>query len=181
MRKNDPLTQFARLRKELLEEKAHLESRLQQINEVLDVESAIPAPAATAPARPAPGPRRRGPKPRGPNSMSMREAVITALSKGPLSRQELVGAVEATGYRFTTNNPLNSIGSVLYGKNSPAENKEGKFQLKSSVDSGSTQRNGDATTSDTPRKKRRRKLTAETRAKLAAAQRARRARERAAK
>ena len=84
--------------------------------------------------------------------MSMREAVMQVLSKGPLSRKELVGAVQGVGYVFTTKNPANSLGSVLYAKNTPIKNKEGKFYLPGDAQIEASEANGSG---KPPAKKRR--------------------------
>src|SRR5258708_2573786 len=146
----DPLQQYAKLHKQLTEEKSQLEIRLNQIKQVLGGES-TPAqiPQSSVPtAAPVQPSKRRGRKPKAANQMSMREAVLKALSHGPLARKELVPAVEAVGYKFTTSNPLNSIGSVLYAKNGPVNSKGGKFYLPSGATASKTAAhgNGDAQT-----------------------------------
>jgi hypothetical protein len=187
--KNDPLTQYARLRQEVVKEKEQLEARLAEINAVLQPEMQIPSGALgkvtsehvgklarAAKARP-------GRKPSAGNSMSMREAVVKALSKGPVARKDLVKAVEGVGYKFTTKNPLNSIGSVLYAKNSPIKNKDGKFYVEGGATLEGGSYNGSGIQADTPRpaKKKKRKLTAEGRARISAAATARWARQKAGK
>jgi hypothetical protein len=109
----------------------------------------------------------------------MREAVLNALSKGPLARNELVKAVENTGYVFTTKKPLNSIGSILYSKNTPVKSKGGKFYLPGGAQP-TEGANGTATAA-VPGRKRRRRMGSEARARIAAAQRARWARVRGSK
>jgi hypothetical protein len=85
---------------------------LNQINQVLGGEGLPAQIAANAsvptevPARPA---KRRGRKPKAANQMSLREAVLKALSQGPLARKDMVKAVEAEGF------PLR-IGSVFASK-----------------------------------------------------------------
>jgi hypothetical protein len=99
----DPLQQFAKLHRQLMEEKIQLESRLSQINQVLGVSSTGQAPLSVEPAEfPAQSANRRGRKPKGANELSLREAALKALAKGPLARKELVKAVEDVGYVFTT-------------------------------------------------------------------------------
>jgi hypothetical protein len=164
----DTLQQYARLRQELLNERASLEARLGEINKVLGNETQ-PASTATAEARPSPT-RRRGRKPSGRNTMSMREAVLRALSKGPLARKDLVKAVEDVGYAFNTANPLNSIGSILYGKNTPVKSREGKFYLPEGARAGNE---ADSTAANGRRGRKKRRMSREARAKIAAAQKAR--------
>jgi hypothetical protein len=170
----DPLQQYAKLHKQLTEEKSQLESRLNQINQVLGgegpPEQIAPSPSVPteSPARPA---TRRGRKPKAGNQMSMREAVLKALSQGPLARKELVKAVEDVGYVFTTRNPLNSIGSILYAKNTPVKSKAGKFYLPGSAATVTREQTGNADV-PTPTKKKR-KVSAAARARMSAAQKAR--------
>lgn len=166
--RTDLLRQYAKLRKQLTEEKSQLEARLAEINEVLGSESTSSPVEPTAQVHLAKQPRRGR---RTSNTMSMREAVLKALSKGPLARKEIVQAVEDVGYKFTTKNPLNSIGAVLYGKNSPVTTKDGKFCLAEGVAIEKAENNGTAGTGAHRRKKRR--MSPEARAKIAEAQRAR--------
>src|SRR5579862_273697 len=118
----DLLQQYQSLRQHLIEEKNRLEDRLQQIDQVLGTEGRTRSENSDASSIGSiePIPRRRARR-RGQNTMSMREAVLQALSQGPLTRKEIVGAVQDLGYVFKTSNPLNSIGSVLYGKNTPVK------------------------------------------------------------
>jgi hypothetical protein len=181
--RNDPLQQYAKLRRQLLEEKTKLEARLNEISQVLGSEGIQTRPAATvqtqeSPSKPKARRRRRyGAR----NTITMREAILEALSDRPLSRKELLKAVQAIGFRFTTKNPLNSISSVLYAKGTPIKKTlEGKFYVESGAPAG---KGGvSETAGDSPTlKRKRRKLSPEGRARIAAAARARWARQRAAK
>jgi hypothetical protein len=172
----DALKQYAKLRQQLLHEKSQLESRLAEINQVLGAETPPPAIQSAAQAGAAPRGRRGG---RGGNKLSMREAVLTVLSKGPLGRRDIVNAVQDLGYVFKTRNPLNSIGAILYGKSSPVKSKDGLFYLEGSAQSQASSlpdQNGAAGKS---RKKR--TMSPEARERIAAAQRARWAKVRRAK
>ena len=104
--------------------------------------------------------------------MSLREAVLTALSQGPLARKDLVKAVEDVGYVFTTKNPLNSIGSILYAKNTPVKSKGGKFYLPGRAGSVTREQTGSGE-GQAPTKKKKRKVSAAARARMSAAQKAR--------
>ena len=170
----DPLQQYAKLHKQLTEEKGQLESRLNQINQVLGGEGPLGqiSPSSPVPTEVAPQPaKRRGRKPKAGNQMSMREAVLKALSQGPLARKELVKAVEDEGYVFTTRNPLNSIGSILYAKNTPVKSKAGKFYLPGSAATVTREQAGNADVPAPTKKKR--KVSAAARARMSAAQKAR--------
>ena len=159
----DPLRQYAKLRKQLIDEKSQLEARLAEINQVLGAESDIPPASATAQSVAASKSRRGRPPGSG---MSMREAITKALTeRGPLTRKELGQAVLDLGYR--SKDVLASIGNLLCGKKSPFKSTEGKFHLSGGVAS--------------PTNTRKRHMSAEAREKIAAAQRARWARQRAGK
>ena len=101
--------------------------------------------------------------------MSLREAVVKALSNGPLARKELVEAVEVVGYRFNTRNPLNSIGSVLYAKKGAVKSKGGKFYLPGGAAPEASTSKGDV---QAPANNKKRKMSAAGRARIAAAAKA---------
>jgi len=179
--KFDALQQYAKLRKQLLEEKSEVETKLHAINEALGIGSQAPQQQKTQEPSSRPVVRRG----RGPslgNSMSMREAVIQALSNGPVARKDLVKAVEATGYKFNTGNPLNSIGSVLYNKKSGIKSKNGQFFVDGApvLGSGSSRGNGFKADEPAPAKKKR-KISAAGRAAISAAAKARWAKRKAGK
>jgi hypothetical protein len=167
----DPLKQYARLHQQLVEEKGKLEDRLREINDVLG--EAGKSSAAAAPDEPAaerapafPTARRGGRRGRpSQNKLSLRDAIVQALAHGPMNRKELVKAVEDLGYVFNTKDPANSMGVILYGKKSPFKNEKGTFSLPGSAPSASASNNGNA-----PKK---RVMSAEARARIGAAQRAR--------
>jgi hypothetical protein len=168
----DPLQQFAKLHNQLTEERSQLQSRLSQINQVLGVGSTGQAPPSVAPAEiPARPANRRRRKPKGANELSLREAVLKALSQGPLARKELVKAVEDVGYVFNTKNPLNSIGSILYGKKTPIKNKGGKYYLPRSAAAVTTV-TADDVQEPAPAKKKKRTMSAAAKAKISLAQKA---------
>jgi hypothetical protein len=137
--KNDKLKQFVSLREQLLRDKADLEARLSQINKALGaVTGAAAAPVvASAPvakrgrkpsapkAATAPAAKPAGRK-RAQNSVSLREAVLNATKAKPLSRQEILAAVQSAGYIFTAKDPLNSLSTLLY-TDKGIKNHGGKF------------------------------------------------------
>jgi hypothetical protein len=49
--------------------------------------------------------------------MSLREEVLQVMANRHLTRQEIVEEVQKIGCRFKTSNPLNTLSSVVYGKN----------------------------------------------------------------
>lgn len=136
----DKLKMFVAIRDELIHEKAAIEARLAEINTAL-AQVGLPVAVrskpqvATAPATAPKGPK--GPKPRKAspgkarkqNSMSLREAVIAAIKAKPLTKQEILDSIVKAGYVFTTTNPMNSLGVILYGKNPKFKNDHGRFSL----------------------------------------------------
>lgn len=56
------------------------------------------------------GQRRRRPK----NDINLKDAIGKALADGPKDRNQILEAVQAMGYKFSTNNPLNSLSAALY-------------------------------------------------------------------
>src|SRR6478672_83064 len=99
----DPLKQYAKLHQHLMEEKTRLECRLAQINAVLGSDVQVTSVALDKVAGDylerlmEPPASRRGRGPRKGNALTMRQAVINALSKGPVARKDLVEAVKAAG------------------------------------------------------------------------------------
>ena len=114
--KRDNLKQFVALRESLLQEKAELEHRLAQINEVLSGAS----PTGTGAPSQRSGRRKR-------NELSLRDAIVQVTSAKPLTKEDVLEAVQKLGYEFSTAKPLNSVSTVLYGKKPKFTKKDGKF------------------------------------------------------
>ena len=110
--KVDKLRQFVALRESLLREKSELEARLVQINKALGEQS----PTSTGPVLPR----------RVDNKMSLKEAVQKVTSVRPLTKPEILKAIEKIGYRFAAKDPMNSLNVVLYTKGN-FKNQSGKF------------------------------------------------------
>jgi len=124
----DNLQQYVRLRRDLTNERDAIEARLGQINEALGQ-----APETKSQRIPIPmGPGR---KPRG--GISLKNLVIEALSSGTKTKEEILEAVQQRGYRFSTNNPMNSLGVILYGKNPKFNRVDGRFSVGAGVSSTS--------------------------------------------
>ena len=183
--KIDALKQYAKLRQQLTEEQSQLQTRLNEINQVLGNQTTPASPPTTTPTSeaetptPVAQPKKRGRPPGG--KMSMRAAITQALSeRGPLSRGELGQAVVELGYKSQAKNPLGSLGILLYSKNSPFKKKDGKFYLPGSTAVETPVGNGGAE-AEAPAKKGKFKRSATARARMAAAQRASWARRRKGK
>lgn len=149
--KNDKLKQYISLREQLLRDKAEYEARLAEINKALGaVAVTSPVVANPAPVVSVAPIVRRGRKPgrkpaaasieapvlakaarggsrkRAQNTVSLREAVLTATKSKPLTRQEILTAVQAAGYKFAAKDPLNSLSTLLY-TDKGIKNYGGKF------------------------------------------------------
>ena len=155
--KIDPIQQYKKLRQELLREKENLTARLAEVEATLNHSESTPAPSPRAPR--AKSKTRGG---RGGNAASLKQVVIEVLAKKPLTKNEILAAVQSAGYKFTSKNPANSLGVILYGKHPKFKNDKGSFSLGAGVTSAS----GGKT-------KPKRTLSPEARAKMAAAQRKR--------
>lgn len=158
--KIDPLRTFLRLQKSLHSEKSRIERRLAELNRILG------ASADEVPSRVVRTASRKRAKAR--NSMSLRDAVIQVTTGEALSRPEILEAVAKLGYRFRAANPINSLGVLLYGNKELFKNQGGKF---SAIESAAPQ-----TASPKPAKVKN-KMSAAGRAKIAAAQKARSAKD----
>ena len=140
----DPLKQYIALRDSLDKERGELEARLAEINKVLSMDgSSVAGGSVSTGARRRGRPARRGRrgrpsasttagKPaakrgrRAKNSISLYEAVAAATKNKPLTKQEILAAIDKMGYKFKSKNPANSLSTVLYGKNK-FKNVGGKF------------------------------------------------------
>ena len=121
--KRDPLKQYVSLRDSLLKRKAALEAELAKINSALG--EAAPAKAAAA-AKAAPARSRK----RAQNSVSLKSAVSDVLKTKPLTRPDILKAVEKAGYTFTAKDPLNSLNTLLYSNKKVFKNfGDGTFGL----------------------------------------------------
>jgi hypothetical protein len=50
-----------------------------------------------------------------------------------MTKHDVLDAVLRSGYQFSTDDPLNSLGVILYGKSPKFENTSGKFSLPKSA------------------------------------------------
>jgi hypothetical protein len=108
--KTDPLKLYVVSREALLKERATLAQRLSQIEAALGESkhrfaSRVPARMSSVPL-----PRRRR------NKLSLKAAVWRVTRARPLTKEEILTAVQRLGYKFTTRNPMNSLHYVLYSK-----------------------------------------------------------------
>jgi hypothetical protein len=122
--KIDMLKQYIALRRSLLTEKAALEARILEINRALSDNGSFGPVAGKATAPLAKAARR--PRKRLKNPLSLKAAVAKVTTGKPLSKSEILEAVQKLGYRFTAKNPMNSLNTVLYSGNN-FKNQNGKF------------------------------------------------------
>lgn len=159
---NDPVKSYIELKQKLIAEKAHLEQRLEAINEALGASAKEPvlmAPAAVG----KPGRRSR-------NAISLSEAVVQVTAQHPMTKPEILEAVQRLGYRFSAKEPVKSLNPILYGKNPRFNREGGKFSPANVVAPNAVKA-----------RKPRRKVSAAGRKNIAAAAKARWAKAKAAK
>ncbi len=113
----DIIKQFLSSRDALQKERAALVIRLAQINRAL----MVPANVASA------APAKRKPVVRAVNKLSLREAIGQATKAGPMTKVEILAAGRKLGYRFATEDPMNSLGATLYNRKK-FKNVHGKFR-----------------------------------------------------
>lgn len=124
---SDSITQFIRLRRALETERETLTARLREVTEALaGFQGATPV---AAPAKRVGRPPAAARPAKVSNTLSLKEAVLSVTKGKSLTKEEVLAAVEKIGYQFRTSNPLNSIGTVLYGKDPKFNNVRGKFSL----------------------------------------------------
>jgi predicted DNA-binding transcriptional regulator len=128
MRTLDPIKQYLALQERLQREKTQLQQRLGEIDQALAGASTRLGMVRGI------GNNRRGvtTKPsqhvrRIQNELSLKQAILKAIAKRPLSRREILQQVQKLGYRFASSNPLNTLGATLYGNKKLFKNKGGQF------------------------------------------------------
>jgi len=156
--KKDVLQEYISLQSTLHREREELVARLRQIDEVLGQTFSSSGNSDGTPRA------RRGRK---GNPLSLRDAVLQVTAKRPMTKEEVYQAVQRIGYRFGGKDPLNSLGVVLYGKNPRFRNEGGRFSPISLPAMAGQRAAGTG----------KRFISAEARERIAAAQRARWARQ----
>ena len=118
--KPDGLKQYVSLRDAICAEREQLLSRLREIDEALGALGLRTRDGFYGP---------RTPTGRVRNELSLKDAVLKVIEGKALTKHEILDAVLRLGYTFSTNDPLNSLGVVLYGKNPKFKNNKGLFSL----------------------------------------------------
>lgn len=130
--KQDITTRIVQLHASLVKEKTALEQRLSIINQALgsiggSVNSgASVSKAAVAIAAPKPG-KRGGARRRLDNPMPLKKAMIQVSKGKPMTKDEILAAVQKLGYKFTGPIPMNSINVHLYTKGQFKKHPGGRF------------------------------------------------------
>lgn len=128
---DDVVKQYLQLRTKLAEEKSRVEARLQEINQALGQSGAAEQskrPAGAGSAIPSRTELRTRSRKRIKNSMPLRAAIVKVTSEKPLTKPEILTAVQKLGYKFGTNKPMLSINPILYGDNPKFKRNGGKFR-----------------------------------------------------
>ena len=127
--KSDSLQQYVPRLESILNEKAELEKRLGEIDQILQsLQSKESSGRGAKKARAAKKVSKAGAaRTRAQNKMSLKEAVRQATASKPLTKAEILAAIDKLGYKFSTSNPSNSLSSVLYGDKKEFQNVGGRF------------------------------------------------------
>ena len=121
---NDKLQKYLASLDELRAEKAELEGRLEKINQALaGAPGSVGRRGRFGAGRRAGGGRRR-------NGLSLRAAVTQVTKNRPMTKAEILEAVQKVGYKFATKDPMNSLNAMLYAPANKFRNKDGKFSPK---------------------------------------------------
>jgi len=120
MKTNDALKQYVALRDLILSEREQLITRLREMDEALGAMGLRGRDTYYGP---------RTPTGRVRNEMSLKDAVLKVIRGKQLTKHEILDSVLGLGYQFSTNDPLNSLGVILYGKSPKFKNEAGRFSL----------------------------------------------------
>jgi hypothetical protein len=118
--KQDALKQYVALRDAIFAEREQLISRLREIDEALGSLGLRGKDSYYGP---------RTPTGRVRNEMSLKEAVMKVIEGKSLTKHEILDAVLRMGYQFSTDDPLNSLGVILYGRTPKFKNENGRFSI----------------------------------------------------
>jgi len=118
--KSDTLKQYISLRDSIIAEREQLITRLREIDEALGAMGVKSREAYYGP---------RTPTGRARNEMSLKETVLKVVDGKSLTKHEILDAVLRQGYQFSTDDPMNSLGVILYGRNPKFKNDGGRFSV----------------------------------------------------
>ncbi len=113
MKTVNEVKQYAKLHSQIMKKRADLIARLQEID------LALRLPNGSSPFR--------GGRAKNPNSL--REVVLEVLKDKKMNKHDILNQVINKGYQFSTDDPLNSLGVILYGKKPKFKNERGLFSI----------------------------------------------------
>jgi len=119
--KTDALKEFVSLRDSIATERETMLTRLREIDAALGAMGIRGKDSYF-------GPRTAAGRPR--NHKSLKDTVLELIKGKAMTKHEILDAVIAGGYVFSTDDPLNSLGVVLYGKDPKFQNERGLFSVK---------------------------------------------------
>jgi hypothetical protein len=118
--KSDALSEYVSLRDGIINEREQLIKRLREIDDAIGAMGVRGRDSYYGP---------RTPTGRARNEMSLKEAVSKVIEGKSLRKDEILDAVLRLGYQFSTDDPMNSLGVILYGKNPKFKTVDGRFSL----------------------------------------------------
>ena len=121
----DLIKQAQAVRQRLQSRKTELERELSEINRALNGHASAAVPRVRPDRQPV-----RQPVKLVKNQFSLRDMVLRATAKRPLTKPEILDAVQRAGYKFTTNDPANSLNALLYSKDGPCRRQGEKWSPK---------------------------------------------------
>jgi len=116
----NPLKDYVAVRDAIFAEREQLITRLREIDAALGSAGLRGRDSYYGP---------RTPTGRVRNEKSLKDVVLEVIDGKALTKHDILDAVLRDGYQFSTDDPLNSLGVILYGKNPKFENNGGKFSL----------------------------------------------------
>jgi hypothetical protein len=117
----DALKQYTALRDSIVAERERIITQLRAIDEAVGANSFPSQGKAYGPLTPSGRAR---------NELSLKDAVLKVLEGGKtLTKPEILDAVLALGYQFSTDDPLNSLGVILYSKKFKIKRANKRFSL----------------------------------------------------
>jgi hypothetical protein len=122
--KANALKEYVAVRDAIFAEREQLIARLREMDEALGTSALRGRDSYYGP---------RTPTGRVRNGKSLKEVVLEIVEGKALNKHDILDAVLRSGYQFSTDDPLNSLGVILYGKNPKFENNGGKFSLPKSA------------------------------------------------
>jgi hypothetical protein len=120
MKSKNPLKDYVTVRDAIFAERETLIARLREIDDAIGTAGLRGRDSYYGP---------RTPTGRVRNDKSLKQVVFEVIEGKELTKHDILDAVLRTGYQFSTDDPLNSLGVILYGKNPKFENTNGKFSL----------------------------------------------------